>query len=95
MLAPPTFAGLLDEAAAIARRAEQAGGWAVDEEPVLSLAVPLRSTPWSCSLPLEPPIPFASSGTALPGSAWPRAAAATACSSVAPGALSWPRNSAA
>lgn len=41
MLAPPTFAGLLAEAAAIARRAEQAGGWAVDEEPVLSLAVPL------------------------------------------------------
>ena len=42
MLAPPTFAGLLDEAAAIACRAEQAGGWAVDEEPVLSLAVPLH-----------------------------------------------------
>ncbi|MFM7170023.1 MAG: isochorismate synthase MenF [Cyanobium sp.] len=42
MLAPPTFPGLLEEAAAIARRAEQAGGRAVDEEPVLSLAVPLH-----------------------------------------------------
>ncbi|MEB3256830.1 MAG: isochorismate synthase [Cyanobacteriota bacterium] len=43
MLASLTFPGLLADAAAIARRAEQAGGWAVDEEPVLSLAVPLQS----------------------------------------------------
>ncbi len=42
MLAPPTFPGLIAAAAALARRAQSAGGWAVDEEPVLSLALPLQ-----------------------------------------------------
>ncbi len=42
MLAPPTFPGLLATAAALARRAETGAGAAVDEEPVLSLAVPLQ-----------------------------------------------------
>ena len=42
MLAPPTVPGLLAAAAALARRAETAAGRAVDEEPVLSLALPLQ-----------------------------------------------------
>jgi len=42
VLAPPTFPGLLAAAAALARRAETAAGRAVDEEPVLSLALPLQ-----------------------------------------------------
>jgi menaquinone-specific isochorismate synthase len=46
VLAPPTFSGLLATAAALARRAASgsglAAGLAVDEEPVLSLAVPLQ-----------------------------------------------------
>jgi menaquinone-specific isochorismate synthase len=41
VLAPPTFPGLLAAAAALARRAEIAAGAAADEEPVLSLALPL------------------------------------------------------
>jgi len=41
VLAPPTFSGLLDAAAALARRAGQGIGLAVDEEPMLSLALPL------------------------------------------------------
>ncbi|MEY4352355.1 MAG: hypothetical protein RLZZ609_596 [Cyanobacteriota bacterium] len=41
MLAPPTFSGLLATAATLARHAEQAASGAVDEEPVLSLALPL------------------------------------------------------
>ncbi len=43
MLAPPTFPGLLAAAADLARCAEQAAG-AVDEQPVLSLAVPLQAS---------------------------------------------------
>ncbi|MFN9643599.1 MAG: isochorismate synthase MenF [Cyanobacteriota bacterium] len=42
MLAPPTFPGLLAAAAALARRAELAAGAALEEEPVLSLALPLQ-----------------------------------------------------
>ncbi|MEB3256949.1 MAG: isochorismate synthase [Cyanobacteriota bacterium] len=42
MLAPPTFPGLLAAAAAIARRAERAAGAAMDDDPVLSLALPLQ-----------------------------------------------------
>ncbi len=42
MLAPPTFPGLIAAAAALARRAQGGGGLAVDEEPVLSLALPLQ-----------------------------------------------------
>jgi menaquinone-specific isochorismate synthase len=43
VLAPPTFPGLLAAAAALARRAELAAGAATDEEPVLSLALPLQA----------------------------------------------------
>jgi len=42
VLAPPTFSGLLAAAAALARRAETAVGAAVEEDPVLSLALPLH-----------------------------------------------------
>ncbi len=45
MLAPPTFPGLLDAAAALARRAESASPGAMEEEPVLSLALPLQIRP--------------------------------------------------
>jgi menaquinone-specific isochorismate synthase len=41
VLAPPSFHGLLAAAAALARRAEAAARDAVEEEPVLSLALPL------------------------------------------------------
>ncbi|MEB3333850.1 MAG: isochorismate synthase [Cyanobacteriota bacterium] len=43
MLAPPSFHGLLAAAAALARRAEAAASGAVEEEPVLSLALPLQT----------------------------------------------------
>ena len=42
MLAPPTFSGLLAAAAALARSAETAACSVADEEPVLSLALPLE-----------------------------------------------------
>ncbi|MBM5818431.1 MAG: isochorismate synthase, partial [Cyanobacteria bacterium K_Offshore_surface_m2_239] len=42
MLAPPTFPGLLADAAALARRASSAAAGAMDDEPVLSLALPLH-----------------------------------------------------
>jgi len=42
VLAPPTFPGLLAHAAALARRAASAAAGAMDEEPVLSLALPLH-----------------------------------------------------